>query len=89
MASTCLYAYVSDCYKPQTMESGVLFNMGRGIAFVVGYFAIPFARASGYGWAWFTFAILTAAGFIPIALLIFYGGKWRARIPEPSFDKYI
>lgn len=89
MESTCLYAYVSDCYRPQTMESAVLFNLGRGIAFVVGFFAIPFAKHSGYGWAWFTFAMLMIISFVPVALLFRYGEHWRKRMGEPSFDKYI
>ena len=71
------------------MESGVLFNLGRGLAFVVGYFAIPFADAAGYGWAWFTFGILIALSFIPIGLLMVYGERWRKRMGEPTFDRYL
>lgn len=71
------------------MESGVLFNLGRGLAFVVGFFAIPFAQKSGYGWAWLTFAILTFLSFVPIGLLMVYGARWRKRLGEPTFDRYI
>lgn len=89
MAATCLYSYVSDCYKPQTVESSVLFNLRCGLAFVVGYFAIPFAKASGYGWAWFTFAMITLLSFVPIALLIVYSERWRKRLGEPNCDHYV
>lgn len=89
MTATCCYSYVSDCYKPQTMESGVLFNLGRGLAFVVGFFAIPYAEKDGYGWAWFTFAMITLLSFVPVALLMKYGQRWRKRLGEPSFDRYI
>jgi hypothetical protein len=89
IASTCLYAYVSDCYKPQTPESGVLFNLSRGLSFVVGYFALPFADQVGYFWAWFTFAAVLFVFFFPIAALIVWGEKWRNRLGEPRFHKYL
>lgn len=89
MGSTCLYAYVSDCYKPQTMESSNLFNLGRGLAFVVGYFAIQFAERVGYGWAWFTFAMVLIVGYLPVASLMIWGARWRAQLGEPDFDRYI
>ncbi|TAQ85188.1 hypothetical protein B7494_g6488 [Chlorociboria aeruginascens] len=44
ITSTCLYTYVSDAYKSQTPESGVLFNLSRGLSFVVGFFALPLAN---------------------------------------------
>lgn len=70
------------------MESGVLFNLSRGMAFVVGFFAIPYAEKDGYGWAWFTFAMVTMVSFVPIALLMKYGQRWRKRLGEPTFDRY-
>ena len=71
------------------MESSNLFNLGRGLAFVVGYFAIPFAVKVGYGWAWFTFAMVMVVGYIPIACLMVWGEKWRKQLGEPTFDRYI
>lgn len=89
IASTTLYAYVSDCYKPQTAESGVLFNLGRGLSFVVGYFALPFAGKVGYFWAWFTFAAVLFVSFFPIAALMVWGERWRRRMGEPGFHRYL
>lgn len=89
MVATCCYSFVSDCSKPQTMESGVLFNLGRGLAFVVGFFAIPYANADGYGWAWFTFAVIMLLSFVPMALLMKYGQAWRKKLGEPTFDRYV
>jgi MFS family permease len=89
IASTTLYAYVSDCYKPQTPESGVLFNLSRGISFVVGYFALPFAAEVGYFWAWFTFAAVLFVFFFPIVALMVWGEKWRVSLGAPSFHRWL
>ncbi|CAG8981941.1 hypothetical protein HYALB_00013889 [Hymenoscyphus albidus] len=89
ITSTCLYAYISDCYKPQTPESGVLFNLSRGLSFVVGYFALPFADKVGYFWAWFTFAGVQTVFFVPIVGLMIWGERWRWRLGEPSFHRFL
>jgi MFS family permease len=86
IASTTLYAYISDCYKPQTPESGVLFNLSRGLSFCVGFFALPFAGSAGYFWAWFTFAAILLGCFVPVGALIFWGERWRDRLGEPGWN---
>jgi MFS family permease len=87
IASTTLYAYVSDCYKPQTPETGVLFNLGRGISFVVGFFALVYSNKVGFFWAWFTFAAVLFFFFWPIAALMVWGEKWRKSLREPRFHR--
>ncbi|KAK0126714.1 hypothetical protein ONS95_008296 [Cadophora gregata] len=87
IASTTLYAYTSDCYKPQTPESGTVFNLSRGLSFVVGYFALPFASEVGYFWAWFTFAGVLFVFFLPIAGLMVWGEGWRRRLGEPGWNR--
>lgn len=87
IASTTLYAYTSDCYKPQTPESGTVFNLSRGLSFVVGYFALPFAAEVGYFWAWFTFATVLFSFFLPIVALMIWGEKWRKRLGAPSWNR--
>lgn len=89
IASTCLYAYISDCYKPQTPESGVLLNLGRGLSFVVGYFALPYAMEVGYAAAWGTFAGVLFLFFIPVAGLIVWGENWRVQMGEPRFHRFL
>lgn len=89
VGSTCLYSYVSDCYKPQTPETGVLFNLARGLSFVVGFFALPYAMKAGYFWAWFTFAIVLFSFFLPVAALIFYGERWRVALGAPKFHRFM
>lgn len=89
IASTCLYSYISDCYKPQTPESGVLFNLSRGLSFIVGYFALPFADEVGFAAAWGTFAAVLFASFVPIIGLMIWGEKWRRALGEPTFHKHM
>lgn len=89
VASTCLYSYISDCYKPQTPESGVLFNLSRGLSFVVGYFALPFADEVGFPAAWGTFAAVLFVFYIPIVALMGWGERWRHRLGEPAFHKHM
>ncbi|APA07226.1 hypothetical protein SS1G_04041 [Sclerotinia sclerotiorum 1980 UF-70] len=89
IASTTLYAYVSDCYKPQTAETGVLFNLSRGLSFVVGYFALPFADEVGFTWAWFTFAMTLLVFFAPVGALIWWGEGWRERGGVPGFHRWL
>jgi MFS family permease len=89
ICSTCLYAYVSDCYEPQTPESGVLFNLSRGLSFVVGYFALPFAAQVGYLWAWFTFGAIMFIFWLPIAGLMVWGERWRKALGQPTFHKFL
>jgi MFS family permease len=89
IASTCLYAYISDCYKPQTPESGVIFNLSRGLSFVVGYFALPFAKQVGFGAAWGTFAAILFCFWLPIAALMIWGEGWRERLGKPTFHMYL
>ncbi|KAJ5032242.1 uncharacterized protein L3040_008851 [Drepanopeziza brunnea f. sp. 'multigermtubi'] len=87
IASTTLYAYTSDCYKPQTPESGTVFNLSRGLSFVVGYFALPFAQEVGYFWAWFTFAAALFCSFLPIVALMVWGEKWRKVLGAPTWNR--
>ncbi|KAH8815455.1 major facilitator superfamily domain-containing protein [Xylogone sp. PMI_703] len=89
IASTCLYAYISDCYKAQSSESGVLFNLSRGLSFCVGFFAIPYAEKVGFFWAWFTFASIIFVSFIPVGALIIWGERWRVRLGPPKFHQYM
>jgi hypothetical protein len=87
IASTCLYAYISDAYKSQTPESGTLFNLGRGLSFIAGYFALPFADRIGFAGAWCTFAAVVFTGWIPVALLMWRGERWRRVLGEPEFHR--
>ncbi|KAJ7662925.1 major facilitator superfamily domain-containing protein [Mycena rosella] len=80
IGSTCLYAYISDCYKPQTPETGVLFNLGRGLSFFIPFAATPLANKISYLWAWFTFAAILFVTYIP---------RWRIAAGKPTFHRYM
>ncbi|THV52413.1 hypothetical protein BGAL_0080g00010 [Botrytis galanthina] len=68
ICSTTLYSYISDCYKSQPPETGILFNLSRGLSFVVGYFALPLAESIGYFWAWFVFASLLGLSYTAVGM---------------------
>ncbi|GLB45032.1 putative sugar (and other) transporter [Lyophyllum shimeji] len=89
ITSTCLYSYVSDCYKPQTPESAVLMNLGRGLSFVIGFFGLPYAERVGYHWGWTTFALILLVFYIPVLMLMRYGEMWRKSLGPPEFHQYI
>ncbi|OCL02087.1 MFS general substrate transporter [Glonium stellatum] len=89
ITSTCLYAYVSDCYRAQTPESAVLMNFGRGLSFVIGFFWLPAVNSIGYDWTWTTFGLIILLFWLPIFLLIKYGEVWRQRLGSPNFHHCI
>ncbi|KAJ7108767.1 major facilitator superfamily domain-containing protein [Mycena epipterygia] len=89
IGSTCLYAYISDCYKPQTPETGVLFNLGRGLSFFIPFVATRLANKISYLWAWFTFAAILSAAYLPVAALIWRGERWRIAAGTPKFHRYM
>jgi predicted MFS family arabinose efflux permease len=89
IASTCLYAYISDCYNPQTPEAGVLFNFGSGLAFFIPFVATRLANKITYVWSLFTFASILFVAYLPVAALIWYGERWRLAAGKPTFQRWI
>lgn len=89
IGSTCLYAYISDCYKPQTPETGVLFNFGRGLSFFIPFVATRLAGSISYLWAWFTFSMILLAAYVPVVALIWYGERWRIAAGKPTDRKSV
>jgi hypothetical protein len=82
-----MYAYISDCYTPQSPESGTLFNLSRGLSFVVGFFALPYAERVGYLGAWGTFAAVLFVFSLPVVGLIWCGEGWRRRLGSPGWNR--
>jgi MFS family permease len=80
-ATTLVYTYLSDCYKPQAAEVLTLVNLFRQMfAFAVGFYALPFGEKAGFGVAWGTFAAIHLLTWIPVMLLIWKGEgirKWQ------------
>lgn len=58
-------------------------NLSRGLSFVLGFFALPFGAAVGYGVAWLVFALILWAFWLPILALMIWGEGWRRRLPDP------
>jgi len=75
ISSTTCYAYISDVHPEFTSEAGTLFNLGRGLSFVVGFFALPLAHSIGYRGAWGVFAAITWVGWWGVGWLLLQG--WR------------
>jgi hypothetical protein len=88
ITSTCLYAYVSDCYLAQTPESAILMNFGRGVSFVIGFFWLPMVHKIGFAWTWAALAIVLLVFWIPILALMKWGEGWRKRLGPPTFHQF-
>lgn len=86
--STNIFAYCTDCYKPQSSEISTLLNLGRQtFSFTLGFYMVRFAVATTWGVAWSTMAIINAALFAGVVLLMWRGQYWRERLGAPEFDK--
>ena len=86
--STNVYAYVTDCYKPQSSEISTLLNFGRQtFSFTLGFYMIPFAEETTFGTAWGVFAIIHVLVFLPVVALMWKGQQWRKRLGSPDFHK--
>ncbi|KAK5126327.1 hypothetical protein LTR85_010563 [Meristemomyces frigidus] len=86
--STNIFAYVTDCYKPQSAEISTLLNLGRQtFSFTLGFYMIPFAAATTWGVAWSVMAVIQAVLFGGVVLLMWRGKEWRERLGAPEFDR--
>ncbi|KAL9616446.1 MAG: hypothetical protein Q9160_008698 [Pyrenula sp. 1 TL-2023] len=88
IVSTNIYAYITDCYKPQSAEISTLLNFGRQtFSFTLGFYMIPFGEKTTFGVAWSVMAIIDAFLFLGIVALMFRGQQWREKLGAPNFDK--
>ncbi|KAH8802957.1 major facilitator superfamily domain-containing protein [Xylogone sp. PMI_703] len=89
IVSTNIYAYLADCYTPQNAEISVLLNFGRTSAFpfTLGFFMLPFAKATNFGVAWSVMALISVILYGGIILLMWKGKSWREKLGAPNFDR--
>ncbi|RLL97715.1 hypothetical protein CFD26_106683 [Aspergillus turcosus] len=88
IVSTPIFAYLTDCYKPQSTELSTLLNFGRLLfSFTLGFYMIPFASATTFGIAWGVIAAINFALFSGILLLMWKGATWRRKLAAPDFDR--
>lgn len=88
LISTNIFAYITDCYKPQSAEISTLLNFGRQtFSFTLGFYMNPFAARTTYGVAWSVLAIIEACLFSGIILLMWRGAQWREKLGPPNFHK--
>lgn len=86
--STNIFAYCTDCYKPQSAEISTLLNFGRQtFSFTLGFYAVRFAEKTTWGVAWSVLAIVQAGLFGGVVLLMWRGKEWRERLGSPRFDR--
>ncbi|KAB5545831.1 major facilitator superfamily domain-containing protein [Coniochaeta sp. 2T2.1] len=79
IATTVLYAYTTDCYKPQSAEISTMFNTFRQVfSCLISFYAIPLGDEIGYEFAWLTFALINLALLVPVVMLRFYGPRLRS-----------
>lgn len=85
--STNVFAYCTDCYKPQSAEISTLLNFGRQtFSFTLGFYMLPFAAATSFGVAWAVLAVISAALFAGIVALMLRGRLWREALGKPGFE---
>ncbi|KAI9653884.1 MAG: hypothetical protein M1821_006915 [Bathelium mastoideum] len=88
--STNTFAYITDCYKPQSAEISTLLNFGRQtFSFTLGFYMLPFAHRTTFGIAWAVLAIIQCLFFSGIIALMWRGKVWRERLEMPKFDRDI
>ncbi|KAL9085495.1 MAG: hypothetical protein Q9165_007540 [Trypethelium subeluteriae] len=86
IVTTIIYAYVADCYKPQSPETGAVLNFVRQIfSFCIGFYAVQTGEKIGFQDAWITWAFINFATFLPVLLLIWRGERWRLALGVPKF----
>ena len=86
IVTTVIYAYVADCYKPQSPETGAVINFVRQIfSFCVGFYAVQTGEKIGYQDAWITWAFINFGTFLPVMLLVWKGERWRKALSAPRF----
>ncbi|KAF2230595.1 MFS general substrate transporter [Viridothelium virens] len=86
IVTTIIYAYIADCYKPQSAEIGAVLNFTRQIfSFCVGFYAIQTGQMIGFQDAWIIWACINVATFLPVIILVWKGERWRRALGTPKF----
>lgn len=79
ISSTLCYAYISDTHPQFISEAASLFNLGRGLSFVIGFIALPLRDSIGYRGAWGVFAAIAWVGWWGVGGLIIADMSSRRR----------
>ncbi|KAJ5818036.1 hypothetical protein N7474_003627 [Penicillium riverlandense] len=79
ITTTTIYAYATDCYKPQSVEISTIFNAFRQIfSCLISFYALPFGERIGIQYAWLTLALIVVVLLVPVVMLKVYGSRWRS-----------
>ncbi|KAI0810212.1 MFS general substrate transporter [Xylaria sp. FL0064] len=84
VSTTVIYAYCTDCYKPQSTEVSAIFNFFRQIfSGLVSFYALPLAKKIGFQYAWLVFSLVNIALLLPLIVL-----RWRGeQIRQSAWQK--
>ncbi|KAK6379903.1 hypothetical protein LTS17_005977 [Exophiala oligosperma] len=78
VGATMIYAYATDCYKPQAPEVGVVINLYKSVfAFTIGFYAVPFGEKAGYNVSFPVLGTINGLTLLPLIGLYFYGERVR------------
>ncbi|RDL35802.1 Uncharacterized protein BP5553_06414 [Venustampulla echinocandica] len=87
VATTVVYTYITDSYKPQSGEVGAVINLIKSLyAFNTGFYALPLSEAIGYDAAFGLLAGINALTLLPLIYLIYGGESLRAKQGIPSIQ---
>jgi len=79
VATTVIYAYTTDCYKPQSAEISTIMNTFRQVfSCLISFYAVPLGEKIEFQYAWLIFALINVAFLLPVLALRLYGLKWRS-----------
>ncbi|KAI0185826.1 major facilitator superfamily domain-containing protein [Xylaria flabelliformis] len=79
VSTTVVYAYCTDCYKPQSVEISAVINFFRNIfSGLLSFYALPLAYRIGFQYAWLVFAFINIVLLLPLAVLRWKGQQIRA-----------
>jgi len=88
IATTMVYTYTTDCYKPQSAEIGAVINLFKSVfAFNIGFYALPFGEAKGYNIEFPILGMINAVTLLPLIYLYFNGGKIREKQGLPKIHE--
>ncbi|KAI1173330.1 MFS general substrate transporter [Nemania sp. FL0916] len=84
VSTTVVYAYCTDCYKPQSTEVSAVFNFFRQIfSGLVSFYALPLAERIDFQYAWLVFGFINIALLLPLVVL-----RWKGQqIRESAWQK--
>ncbi|OCL01889.1 MFS general substrate transporter [Glonium stellatum] len=88
IGATMVYTYATDCYKPQSAETGAVINLYKSVfAFTIGFYAVPFGENAGWNVSFPVLGMINGLTLFPLIFLWFEGEKVRERQGRPHIHE--